>query len=175
MSPTKTSQFPTNVQLVSTFEWDPEAQVCTVLLSRKRVRIFRVKGYEACLVNTVAYQIQSNKVLCDTNGLREVGDADGFVGTSNPKLWPGIKTRSVTREQRSQWSRIGPSGGGGGMDSLQGMMNMMGGGAGIPLSSFGGGLSGLGALDDIPEEEIMKRMEALGMGGDGKAPGCPTQ
>ncbi|KAJ7578709.1 hypothetical protein C8J56DRAFT_968871 [Mycena floridula] len=135
-----------SVQFISTFIYNPQTHICSVLLSKSRAQSFLDQGFEAALLNTAGWKLQSARIPCA--GLREVGDLDNWDEDIDV---PDIYGRPLSDAQIDAWtSQMMPSIPG--MPNMDALMNNMAGLAGL------GGMGGIGGLGEL-----------------NNSPGCPTQ
>jgi hypothetical protein len=93
-------QFDLALQFVATFTYDRPSALCTALLTRSRAEAFIKGGYEAAIVNTAVWKLQSERVPC--SALRVVGDVDSLHGSVDV---PKVKGKSLSNAQRMSWLR----------------------------------------------------------------------
>ncbi|KAF9055355.1 hypothetical protein BDZ89DRAFT_1055951 [Hymenopellis radicata] len=94
-------QWKSSLQFVSTFDYDCESSTCTLLLSQKRLGTFLENGYEAGLVNTMQWKLQSSKIPC--SALQDVGDVDEW---DKSIVVDDVMGRSMSRAQVGSWERV---------------------------------------------------------------------
>ncbi|KAF9055350.1 hypothetical protein BDZ89DRAFT_1055943 [Hymenopellis radicata] len=106
-----------SLQFVSTFDYDGQDSLCTVLLSERRMKAFIKQGFEVGLVNTAGWMIQSSKIPC--SAMKAVGDVDNWDKSIEV---PVVTGRTMTDAQVDSWSvRVMPMPG-----MMPGMPGMMG-------------------------------------------------
>ncbi|KDQ18534.1 hypothetical protein BOTBODRAFT_28921 [Botryobasidium botryosum FD-172 SS1] len=149
----------TSLQIVSTFDFNPDKGVVTFLLAQSRAEGFIKAGYEVAMIHTAFWRVHSWKAKCSE--MEVVGDVDRWdkdVALRQPKHRELSKKEERDFMEVMMRSDLTRSGGMGGFPGLGGF-------PGFPGMPEMPGMGGAGGSPSMDEFNSMMQMLSSMMGG----------